>query len=241
MPKYLDISDKINFSCHKEIKCFNKCCRDVNIFLTPYDIVRLKNALEISSQEFIDKYTISPFSKEQKIPVLLLKFKKEDKTCPFIGKEGCTVYEDRAIACRMYPISENSHEVSKKSGKPFFLTEDNFCFGHDEKKDISISEYLNNQGVRKYNEMLEYFNKIISHKNIIEGKVLDEQKIGMFYMACYNIDKFREFVFESSFLKRFEIEEEEIKRIKNDDVELLKFGSKWLRFALFGDKLFELK
>lgn len=241
MPKYLDISDKINFSCHKEIECFNKCCRDVNIFLTPYDIIRLKIALGITSQKFLDKYTVSPFSKEQKIPIIVLKLKEENKICPFAEKERCDVYADRPRACRMYPISENSHEISKKTDKPFQLIEDDFCLGHKEKKELSISEYLNGQGIGKYNEMLEYFNQIISHESFIESKHLTEQQIGMFYLACYNIDKFREFVFESSFLKRFEIEEEEIKRIKNDDTELLKFGSKWLRFALFGEKLFELK
>ncbi len=241
MPKYLDISDKVRFSCHKGVACLNKCCRDVNIFLTPYDIVRLKNALGITSQKFLDKYTVSPFSKEQKIPIIVLKLKEEDKTCPFAGKEGCEVYADRPRACRMYPVGENSHDISKKTEKAFFLIEDKFCLGNKENKTVTVSDYLNNQGIGKYNEMLEYFNQIISHESFIEGKHLNEQQIGMFYMACYNIDKFRKFVFESSFLKRFEINEEEIKRIQNDDTELLKFGSRWLRYALFGEKLFELK
>ena len=241
MPKYLNISDKVKFSCHKKIECLNKCCRDVNIFLTPYDIVRLKNAIGISSQEFLYKYTVSPFSKEQKIPVILLKLREEDKICLFVEKEGCEVYTDRPRACRMYPIAENTHDISGKTNKPFFLIEDDFCLGHKENKAITVSDYLNNQGLGKYNEMLEYFNQIISHKNIIEGNRLNEKQIGMFYMTCYNIDKFREFIFESTFLKRFEIGEEEIEKIQNDDVELLKFGSKWLRFSLFGEQLIKIK
>ena len=53
----LDEDAKFTFSCHPGVSCFNQCCSDVNIFLTPYDVLRLKNRLGISSQEFLDKYT----------------------------------------------------------------------------------------------------------------------------------------------------------------------------------------
>ncbi len=241
MPKHLNISDKITFNCRKDIECFNKCCKDVNIFLTPYDIIRLKNALEISSQEFLDKYTVSPFSKELKIPVIILKLNKEDKACPFVTNKGCNVYNDRPRACRMYPIEENSHEISQETKKDFYLIEEEFCLGHKESKELLVSEFLNNEGISKYNEMLEYFNKVISRKEIMEGDSLDTQKVGMFYLAFYNIDNFKEFVFKSSFLDKFEVSKEELRKIITDDVELLKFSSKWLRFALFGENLFKLK
>ncbi|MBW2564500.1 MAG: hypothetical protein JRE29_10800 [Deltaproteobacteria bacterium] len=52
-------------------------------------------------------------------------------------------------------------------------------------------------------------------------------------MVSYNIDKFREFVFESSFLKRFDIDEKTLEKIKNDEIELLQFGVNWLKGILF--------
>jgi len=55
----------------------------------------------------------------------------------------------------------------------------------------------------------------------------------MFFMVSYNIDKFREFVFESSFLKRFDIDEKTLEKIKNDEIELLQFGVEWLKGILF--------
>jgi len=57
----------------------------------------------------------------------------------------------------------------------------------------------------------------------------------MFYIACYDLDKFREFVFKSPFLKRFDVEPELVEAIGSDDMELLRFAFKWLRFALFGE------
>ena len=65
----LATNDVFQFACHPGVPCFNDCCGDVNIFLTPYDIIRLKSHLKISSGEFLQKYTISPFDKKQKFPV----------------------------------------------------------------------------------------------------------------------------------------------------------------------------
>jgi uncharacterized protein len=60
-------------------------------------------------------------------------------------------------------------------------------------------------------------------------------------MACYNLDQFRRFVFESTFLQRFEVPEETIKRMKTDDGELLKLSLSWLKFPLFGEKSLPLR
>src|SRR4030042_385330 len=78
------------FKCHRDVPCFNACCGAVNIFLTPYDIIRLKDRLKITSGEFLSKYTISPFDKKAKYPVILLKMNdNEKKSCPFVTDQGC--------------------------------------------------------------------------------------------------------------------------------------------------------
>ncbi|NIU57446.1 MAG: YkgJ family cysteine cluster protein, partial [Phycisphaerae bacterium] len=62
-----------------------------------------------------------------------------------------------------------------------------------------------------------------------------------FFLVSYNLDKFREFVFESSFLDRYEVDKATLKRIKDDEIELLKFGLKWLKWLLFKEGDFKLK
>jgi hypothetical protein len=47
----LSLDDSFQFSCTKHVTCFNSCCRDLNQFLTPFDILQLKNYLEITSGE----------------------------------------------------------------------------------------------------------------------------------------------------------------------------------------------
>ena len=55
-------NDRFSFACHPGVSCFNVCCGDVNIFLTPYDILRLRRKLGITTDELLDNHTLSPFT-----------------------------------------------------------------------------------------------------------------------------------------------------------------------------------
>jgi hypothetical protein len=68
-----------------------------------------------------------------------------------------------------------------------------------------------------------------------------EQTKKMFFLASYNIDKFKEFVFESSFLKRYAVDADTVEKIKTDEIELLQFGMRWLKWLLFKEGDFEIK
>ena len=56
----------------------------------------------------------------------------------------------------------------------------------------------------------------------------------MFFMASTDLDTFRKFIVESSFLDTYEIDAETISKIKEDDVELMLFSFKYLANTLFG-------
>lgn len=231
------------FGCHKNISCFNKCCSDVNIFLTPYDIIRLKNHLKISSQEFLDRYTLVPIDENQNHPVVMLRMNPdEEKSCPFVGVEGCSVYEDRPWSCRMFPLGVASPKNAGENGEGefYFLLEEPVCQGHKEATKWTVGEWIEDQQVDDYAQMGELFKEVSLHDYFKEKKQLTPAKLEMFYTVCYNIDKFREFVFNSTLLKRFRVAPEDIEKMKEDDVELLKFGFKWLKLCLYGEKTMEL-
>lgn len=235
---------KFKFNCHNNISCFNKCCSDVNIFLTPYDIIRLKNNLKISSQEFLDTFTLLPIDENQNHPVVMLRMNRdENKSCPFVGSGGCTVYEDRPWSCRMFPLGTASPKDKGENdeGEFYFILEEPVCKGYEEEKGWTVNEWLKEQEVNEYVEMGELFKEISLHDYFKNKKHLEPAKLEMFYTVCYNIDKFREFIFESTFLERFFVEEEIINEIKRDDEELLKFGFNWLRYCLFGEKTIRVK
>ena len=58
IPVRLGLDSRFTFRCHKDVKCFTKCCRGINIILTPYDIIRMKNRLGLTSDEFLSIYTV---------------------------------------------------------------------------------------------------------------------------------------------------------------------------------------
>ncbi|MBW2647884.1 MAG: YkgJ family cysteine cluster protein [Deltaproteobacteria bacterium] len=237
-------SDKFKFACHSGVSCFNECCGDVNIFLTPYDVLRLKNALGISSQDFLDKYTILPIDEHQKLPVVILRMQdNEKKNCFFVSDKGCTVYNDRPWACRMYPLGLASPgETSAQLNEEFyFLLKESICQGFKEDKEWTVEEWIENQGIEKYDEFGEFYKDIYTHPYLEKAPALTPQKIDMFFLASYNLDKFRDFVFGSTFLIKFEVEPELLEKVKGDDEELLRFAFKWIRFALFGEKTMTIK
>ncbi len=235
--------DKFRFACLKHLPCFNACCCDVNIVLTPYDVVRMKHALGISSEEFLEKYCLVASSRSQRLPIVLMRLKEDEaKTCQFVTDEGCSIYEDRPWACRCFPIGVASPADEEKQGERFyFLMKEDVCKGLDESKEWTVREWLADQGVNEYDEFGELFKEINLHDHFLQGGKLEPQKFEMLHMVCYNVDKFRRFVFETNFTKRFVIDDETAQKIRTDDYELLRFGFQWLKFCLFGEPTMEIR
>jgi len=235
-PLRMDSNHVFRFDCHPGVSCFTHCCRDITIVLTPYDVLRLKQSLGISSDEFLDKYAIVIPKKKRLIPLVILKMNEADKRCPFVKQQGCIVYEDRPWPCRMYPL-----DVAD-DGTFHLITDASTCEGLNEEKEQKIADWLKTQGLEPFDEMNEILSGITFTLHGEEFKGIDNPKVAkMVFMALYNLDKFREFVFKSTFLNRFHVEPETIEAIKTDDCELLKFAYDWIKFGLFGEKLFWVK
>ena len=78
-PVRLGPESQFKFKCHPGIKCFTECCRDINIILTPYDIIQLKNKLKLTSEEFLAIYTEPQMLEKTGLPVVTLKFLDDEK------------------------------------------------------------------------------------------------------------------------------------------------------------------
>jgi hypothetical protein len=63
----------------------------------------------------------------------------------------------------------------------------------------------------------------------------------MLYLASYDIDKFRKFVFESKLLDILEIDKEEVEKIKTDETALMKFGFKYLKYILMLEETLKVR
>ncbi len=223
------------FKCAPGVSCFTQCCQDVTIILTPYDVLRMKNGLEIPAGEFIEKYTTIIQKGNRLIPMVVLKMDEETKRCPFVSNKGCAIYEDRPWPCRMFPLNMND------DGTFGIIAKESLCHGFKEDQQLVISEWLLEQGVPIYDEMIALFSEITSPLRAEELDIDNPNIFEMTFMALYNLDKFKDFVFKSTFLDRFEVDALTIEKIKRRDIELLKFAFDWIKFGIFGQKLFQVK
>jgi Fe-S-cluster containining protein len=231
--------DRFRFACHPGISCFNRCCRDVNIFLSPYDVLRLKRRLGITSTEFLERYTLLPVQKDMRTPAVVLRMTDApEKPCPLLGAAGCTVYADRPWPCRMYPLGLAAQKDTPdgwRGERFYFLLREPECAGSAEPREWTVREWMDDQGMDPYDEWGEAFKELTLHRFFDEGGVLSPAKTHMFFTACYDLDRFRRFVFDSTLLDRFEVDDDFVDEMREDDEALLRFAFLWLRYSLFGE------
>ena len=242
-PEQLGYNSRLQFQCHKEIKCFTNCCRGIDIMLTPYDILTLSKELELSTEEFLAIYTEPQLLEKADLPVVKLKLLDDDrKSCPFVDDEkGCLVYSQRPTTCRYYPLgvgalSYSSNREGEKNDEFFFTIKEKHCLGFEEKKEWTVREWREDQGIELREELdNKWMDLIVRKKSIPASLKLNKKSKELFFMVCYNLSAFRKFVFESTFLERYDIDSEKIKEIKEDDIELLQFGFDWIKATMFSE------
>ncbi|MEO5333520.1 MAG: YkgJ family cysteine cluster protein [Magnetococcus sp. YQC-5] len=236
--------DTFCFRCHPEIDCFNECCSNIEIILTPYDILRLRRRLNLTSDEFLYEYATPYTLAKGQLPVPLLRMDENTGKCPFNTPAGCSVYTDRPVTCRYYPIGLALMHKEETSGTEefYYLIRETFCHGHQEQTNWTIDAWRADQGSDGYDQRNQgWMELILKRRSAGDGVATSIQMSEFFYMASTNPDAFRRFVFESSFLQRFDVDPETMASIREDDERLLDFACDWLKTVLFGDKKISLR
>ena len=232
-------SSTFHFRCGPDVKCYMSCCRKLDLILYPYDIIRLKKRLSISSEEFVRSHTrLGPSGHPFFPAVMLLMSENAEQTCPFLDKEGCTVYEDRPTACRTYPL-ERAVDRSPTRGRPrdyYFMTNHYYCLGHQEKMEWTVKTWIRDQKVQHYNAVNDLWAEIdtLFAQNPWQGEGAGGPRQQMAFMVCYNIDGFRSFAEEHRLFDQFKLESSQRRALGHDDEALLKFGVVGLKHILTG-------
>lgn len=245
MPALIEGNATINFRCHRDIACWNACCSNIDISLTPYDILRLKKRLGMSSSDFLVKYT-EPYEMEKGgIAGVKLKPVENGTACQFMVPEGCSVYEDRPTACRYYPVAllsmRKQNEYTDTTG--YALVKEPHCLGHNEPRPITIDDYRKEQGLTDYDEHGRGWRQLILKKKSSGPTVgkPTQRSLQLFFMACYDLDRFREFVTSPSFTELYDLPADLQQQIATDDIALMQFGFRLLRQVMFNEMSIAIK
>jgi Fe-S-cluster containining protein len=245
VPEQFDENHVIKFNCYKGIECFNACCRNIDITLTPYDILRLKKRLGLTSSEFLKKYTYPFEFNKNSIAGVKMEPVEGGTECQFMTDEGCSVYTDRPTACRYYPVGllstrradENFDRVS------YALVKEDHCKGHFEEREITIKDYRKEQGLEEYDDQGRGWRQLILKMKSAGPAIgsLSRTSLQFFFMACYDVDRFREFIKSEGFNATFEIDEATRQTLYTDDLALLKFGEQMILQIMFGEETIKKK
>jgi len=206
--------------------------------LYPYDVIRLKNKLQIDSESFVRNHTVLARGDNPYFPSLKLKLDAMEQ-CPFLSPDGCRVYTDRPSACRMYPL-ERAVDRSMNSERPdefYFMTNHEYCKGHKEQQRQTVKNWVRSQDLIDFNLMNDLWAEIdtLFRSNPWKGEGVGGEKQQMAFMVCYNIDGFRNFCQTNGLLKRFRLDKNQRRRIEKEDAELQKFGFDWIKLILTGN------
>ena len=240
--KLVPLADtSFTFSCHPGVSCFTSCCRNVDLILYPYDLIRLKRSLHIGSAEILNLYTRLESADNPYFPTVMMRMtENEDRQCPFLSNTGCEVYPDRPTACRTYPLER---AVDRRANKGrlqeyYFLTHHDYCKGHFESTSFTAKSYTRNQHIDEYNTYNDLWARLdtLFHTNPWKGEGMAGKMQQLAFMVCFDIDGFRAFSTSHSLLGQTQVTKERRRAIEHDDAELLKFGFDWLHGVLSGKK-----
>jgi hypothetical protein len=104
------------------------------------------------------------------------------------------------------------------------MIKEGHCHGFEQKRQLTVREWMDGQGLRPYNETNDLMMDIISLKNQYIPGPLKGQAQSLFYTLCYDIDCLKEDDGPAG-LEHIEVSV----ALKNDDDKLLRFSMNYLK------------
>ncbi len=221
-----------SFRCHAGVPCFNACCAQTTIILSPYDVLRLKKRLHLSAQEFLGRFTQRLADDFSGLPLVILDFQGPEKLCPFASPTGCQVYEDRPATCRYYPVGVASRWTATGLEETHVYIQEDLCLGFTEGVTWTLETWIEDQGLAPYLELDRLWKSIMLQIGLRPGKPLSDRFKEHYYQVAYDLDWFRRFVLDTDFLKVFLVEPDEQAQLAQDDEALLRFAFRYLMYML---------
>lgn len=222
------------FACHPKVPCFNACCSDLTLMLTPYDALTLRRGLNMPSIAFLERFATSGTHPQTGFPLIFMKMKNDARqSCPFVRKEGCSVYPHRPGACRAYPLGRASRLENGEVKERFFLVQEDHCRGFEQTRDWTPGSWYDDQDLARHNAENDRYMALMA-KQRDTGRLLDKKRAAMALLALYQPDKFQEFIQHMRLFERLELTEQEQAAILSDEQTALDFAYNWLELLVFG-------
>ena len=226
------------FDCNPGVPCFNRCCAELTLPLTPYDVMRLCRNQALSGTDFEAMYVDSHVFPDTGFPMPTLRMSREPgEPCPFVSPAGCMVYEDRPSACRAYPLGRGTKVGLGGVAERFFIVREDHCHGFDAGAVRTPAEWFEGQGLAPYNRSNDRYMRLMAMVRAT-GKPLDDRLAGMARLSLFHLDQFRLMIAKMRIFSHVEISEERKTLVLEDSLEgdtaCLDFALDWMELVIFG-------
>jgi len=235
----LQPGEGFRFACHPGVPCFGACCSALDLMLTPYDALRLRNTTGQASREFIHLFANLFVMPEVGLPMLHMRMLEDSgHKCPFSRPEGCAVYKDRPSACRTYPLGRATQPGEEGDVREkIFVVREKHCRGFEAGTDFDSVSWAVDQGLAPYNTANDRYMALASELHAFEtltGRHMGQKQLGMAGTALYQPDEFQPFLAQSGLMDRLELTDARKKDVLNDEEACLDFSYDWLELSLMG-------
>lgn len=226
------------FACGPRVPCFTECCRELDLALTPYDVLRLKRALKLTSGAFLQQYVIPEWDEQQLFPTCYLTMVDDGRaSCVFVNANGCSVYADRPGSCRAYPVGRGAARGQDGSAlQSLVLVREPHCLGFADEAHPTVSAYLRDQGLELYNQYNDGLLPLLQHPQIQAGTFRPTRlQLDQYMLALYDLDQFRREMSDGRIALNRPLTPAQLQGLAGDDEQLLLLGVRWLMQEFFGE------
>ena len=225
--------ETFRFRCHPGVVCFTDCCRELELALSPYDVLRLSRHLGLAPSTFLDQYALIEQAEGNAFSQVFLCMVDDGRaSCPFVTASGCRVYADRPSACRTYPLGRGAFNTpdGDRHEMHVLLTEPH-CKGFSEGTQQDITTWQKDQDLAFYNAINDELLGILHHPRLKDGypPVELEEEI---FLLLYSLDTFRNMLLDSTLALPIPITKTERQALGTEDLALLRLGIRWLNYVL---------
>jgi len=228
--------EPFRFQCHPQIACFNLCCSDLDLILHPYDVLRLRRALQITSREFLLDYTEVETTPGNGFPQVSLRMREDEKkTCPFISPTGCLVYKDRPGACRSYPLGRGASLNPDGSVQvQYVLIQEDHCQGFLEEPEWTVESWIKDQDLAQYFTFNDKHLLLVSQWNQ-KRRAVQREQFRLILLGLYCGDEFGEYIRKRGLLESFQVPALTKEAIYEDESQRLLYAMEWIEKVLLTD------
>ncbi len=152
--RVLGPGDLFAVSCGVDGCASNCCTKSAPIILNPYEIALICRESGVSYEDLLD---VVETDRANSFPLVMLP---RDPVCHFWTGRGCSIYQGRPLACRLYPLGR----VFERNASHIVHPSVNLCTGISCAPSRRVAEYLASQDtdlqIRMADAWIEFVNEI---------------------------------------------------------------------------------